>query len=104
MRAHKLLLNGKEVTPERFHQGGKIGGSGIPRVTQTYTSAKPLVSDGIGCMKAQVPEMREAIRAHGIVGAHVRDNGQIEFTSRRARRNVLKMRGLHDNDGGVGDG
>ena len=104
MRKHKLKINGKEVTPAEFHRRKPIGGSGVPMITNTYSTAKPLVSEGVGCMKAQVPAMRDAIRERGIVGAHVRNNGQIEFTSRRARREVMSMRGLHDNQGGFGDG
>jgi len=103
VRKHKLRLNGKEVSAAEFHQGGAVGGGGIPMGTMAYNTAKPLVSEGVGCMKAQVPEMREAIREHGIVGAQVRDSGQIEFTSRRARKETLRMRGLLDNDGCYGD-
>ena len=103
MKKHKLKLNGKFVTPAEFHRDGPIGGPGVASVTNTYSTAKPLVSDGVGVMKAQVSEMREAVRKEGIVGAHVRDNGQIEFTSRNARKRVLAMRGLHDNEGSYGD-
>jgi hypothetical protein len=70
----------------------------------TYREHDPLISDGCGVMKAQVPETREAIQKHGIQGAAVLDNGQIRFTSRRARRDFLRMRGLVDNDGSYGDG
>ena len=54
-------------------------------------------------MKAQVQEAREAIRQHNIPGAAVHDDGKVQFTSRRARRDLLKMRGLHDQDGGYSD-
>jgi uncharacterized membrane protein len=54
--------------------------------------------------KAQVKETRDLIRRHGIQGAAVLNNGQIRFTSRRARREFLRMRGLHDLDGTFGDG
>lgn len=104
MRKHRLKINGKEVTPAEFHRRGPVGGSGVAMITNTYSTANPLVSEGVGCMKSQVQDMREAIRANGIVGAHVRDNGQIEFTSRKARAKVMAMRGLHDNEGGFGDG
>ena len=103
MKTHKLKINGREVTPAEFHRHRRVGGSGTAMVTNTYSTAKPLVSDGLGCMKAQVPEMRQAIADRGIVGAHVLDNGQIEFTSRRARREIGAMRGLHDNDAGYSD-
>lgn len=76
---------------------------GIPMVANTYTEHDPLISDGVGCMKSQVPELRETIRRHGIQGAAVMDNGQVRFTSRKARKQLLKVRGLADADGGYGD-
>lgn len=78
--------------------------SGPPMTANTYSEHDPLISDGCGVMKAQVGEAREEIRRHGIQGAAVLDNGQIRFTSRRARKEFLKMRGLKDNDGGYSDG
>ena len=69
----------------------------------TYSEHDPLISEGCGVMKAQVGETRDAIRLHGIVGASVHDNGQIRFTSRRARKEFLAMRGLHDSQGGYSD-
>jgi hypothetical protein len=103
VREHLLKLNGKWVTPSEFHRGGPVGGVGVAMIANTYSTAKPLVSDGLGVMKAQVSDMRAAIQSKGIVGAHVRDNGQIEFTSRKARKQVADMRGLHDNDGSYGE-
>ena len=104
MRKHKLKLNGKEVTPAEFHRRGKVGGGGIPMVTRTYRDHAPLISDGLGCMKSQVDDMRAAVAKRGIHGVRVLDNGQLEFTSRRGRRDVLEMRGLVDGDGGYSDG
>ena len=106
MKAHKLKINGQEVTEKEFHKNGPVGGSGIPMVTTTYSEAKPLISDALGCMKNQVPEMREAIRAHNIKGVRVLDNGQLEITSRQGRKEVGQMRPipLHDGEGGYGDG
>lgn len=103
MRRHKLKLNGREVTPAEFHRGGPVGGLGVPMISSTYTDANPLVSEGVGCMKSQVGKLRETIKKRGIVGARVRDNGQVEFTSRRARKELLRVRGLIDNEAGYGD-
>jgi hypothetical protein len=104
VKTHKLILNGVEVTPAEFHRGGKIGGGGAAMVSNAYSEAKPLVSDGVGCLKRQVPELRDVIRRHGIRGAKVLQNGQVQFTSRKARARLLAVRGLVDNDGGYGDG
>ena len=76
---------------------------GRPMIANTYTEHDPLISDGCGVMKSQVQETRKAIRHHGIQGAAVLPNGQIRFTSRRARKEFLAMRGLHDNEAGYSD-
>jgi hypothetical protein len=77
--------------------------SGPPMSANTYTEHDPLISEGCGVMKAQVKETREAIRLHGIQGAEVHNNGQVRFTSRRARKEFLRMRALVDNDASYGD-
>jgi hypothetical protein len=98
------VLNGKNVTREEFLAGAP--GDGLkspPRTANTYRGHDPLISDGLGCMKAQVPELRDVIREHGIKGVVVRDSGQLEITSRRGRAELCKVRGLADKDGGFGD-
>ncbi len=71
--------------------------------TVAYSGSSPLMSDGLGCLKSQVPEMREAIRKHNIKGVLVLDSGQLEITSRRGRKELLRMRGKCDGDGGYGE-
>jgi len=96
--------NGRVVTEaelDQFMPRKKLEAPAM--VANTYSEHDPLISEGCGVMKAQVGEMREAIRQHGIQGAAVHDNGQIRFTSRRARKEFLKMRGLRDSDGGYSD-
>lgn len=69
----------------------------------TYTEHDPLISEGCGVMRSQVGEARELVKRHGIQGAAVLDSGQVQFTSRRARNEFLRMRGHRDLDGGYGD-
>jgi hypothetical protein len=100
----EYVLNGKKVSREEFLAGAT--GEGLksrPRTANTYRDHDPLVSDGLGCLRAQVPEMREFIRRHNIKGVVVRDSGQLEITSRRGRRELCRERGLCDADGGYGD-
>ena len=97
----KYIRNGKEVTREEFTKNPKP--IAACRVPNTYRAHDPLLSDGIGCMKSQVGEMREVIRRHNIKGVTVRDSGKLEITSRRGRRELLKVRGLADSDAGYGD-
>lgn len=104
IRKHKLILNGREVTPEEFHRAGPIGGRGVPMARlNTYQDHDPLISEGLGCMKGQVSEMRDEIKKHGIQGVRVRDSGQLEITSRRGRKELCRVRGLADADGGYSD-
>lgn len=100
----RYKINGKYVTKQEWdaHKGVGLGG-GVAMGTVAYSESKPLISDGIGCMKAQVGEMRETIKKHNIKGVRVRDNGQLEITSRRGRKELLRVRGLHDADGGYSD-
>lgn len=98
--------NGKKVTKEELNAvlpPKKNWLDAPPMATDTYSEHDPLISEGCGVMKAQVGETRELIRRHNIQGAAVHDNGQVRFTSRRARKEFLAQRGLLDNDGSYGD-
>ena len=82
---------------------------GPSMTANTYTEHDPLISDSLGCMRHQVPEMRQMIEREGIQGVKVMDNGQLRITSRRGRnammRTLSEIRGvsMHDMDGGYGD-
>ena len=95
-------LNGKVVSRKEF-LAGKPWEQNTPMTSNTYQDHEPLISEGLGCMKAQVPEMRETIKKHNIKGVVVRDNGQLEITSRRGRAELCRVRGLADGDAGYGD-
>lgn len=98
--------NGRTVTQEELEQlmpNKPDWLSGAPMAAHTYTEHNPLVSEGCGVMKSQVGETRDLIKKHSIQGAAVLDSGQVRFTSRRARNEFLRMRGLHDLDGGLND-
>ena len=90
-----MKYNGRVVTEEELDKllpPKKNWLEKPPMTANTYTEHDPLISEGCGVMKAQVSETREAIRLHGIQGAAVHDNGQVRFTSRRARKEFLRMR------------
>lgn len=101
-RKHKLILNGREVTAKEFHRR-RVGGGGIAMVSRAYQDHKPLISEGLGCMRGQVDEMRDELRQHNIRGVRVLDTGQLEITSRQGRRELCRLRSLRDADGGYGD-
>jgi hypothetical protein len=98
--------NGKEVTQEELDKLMPCKADWLeapPMTSDTYSEHDPLISEGCGVMKSQVGEARGMIRQHNIVGAAVHDNGQVRFTSRRARKEFLARRGLVDNDAGYAD-
>lgn len=98
--------NGRVVTKEELDQLLPPKENWLespPMTADTYSEHDPLISEGCGVMKSQVGEAREMIRRHNIVGAAVHDNGQIRFTSRRARKEFLARRGLNDQDAGYSD-
>jgi len=100
------MYKGREVTQEELDKlmPRKANWLEAPSMAaNTYTEHDPLISEGCGVMKSQVGEAREMIRQHNIQGAAVHDNGQIRFTSKGARREFLKRRGLVDIDGGYSD-
>lgn len=102
----KYFLRGKEVTKEEFAAAGSQGDDWLQSqafVPNTYRQHDPLISEGIGCLKSQVPEMRETIKQHNIKGVTVQDSGRLEITSRQGRRELLRVRGRIDADGGYGD-
>jgi len=103
-------VNGKEVTPEEFRQGGKEDWlEAPPMASHAYSEHDPLISEGLGCMKKQVPAMREMLKKEGVQGVEILDNGQARITSRRGRNHLMRVlseiRGYkhHDLDGGYGD-
>ena len=66
--------------------------------------AWPLKSDAAGLHPSQIPEMEEYMRAQGAPTRWDRETGQAIFESRSHRARALKVMGMHDQDGGYGDG
>jgi hypothetical protein len=101
-------INGKSVTKEEWDARRGVGldlsKREVPLGTVAYSESKPLISQSLGCLPRQVPEMRRVLKERGIRGARVLNDGAVELVSRSGRRELSALRGLHDNDGGYGDG
>lgn len=102
--------NGQVVTREEFCAGAREDWlEGAPMTANTYTEHDPLISEALGCMKSQVPDMRKMVKREGIQGVEIMDSGQARITSRRGRNQLMRVlseiRGnqYHDIDGGYGD-
>ena len=106
----KYKINGKTVTKQEWDARPGYGlRGGVPYGTVAYTESKPLLSDGLGCMKSQVPDMRKLVKEEKIQGVRVLDSGRLEITSRSGRKKLMGVlsgiRGCMyvDADGGYGD-
>ena len=104
------VMNGKKVTRDEFCAGGKDDWlTAPPMAANTYTEHDPLISEALGCMKSQVPGMRQLLKDEGVQGVQIMDSGQARITSRRGRNHLMRVlseiRGnqYHDIDGGWGD-
>ena len=112
MRRIRRKYNGREVTKEELDQllPPRKDWLDAPAMTaNTYSEHDPLISDALGVMKSQVPEMRRTLEKEKVQGVAILDNGQARITSRRGRNHLMKllteMRGnnYHDIDAGYGD-
>jgi len=95
--------NGKKLSRAEFLRRRIEGSSGVPVVRQAITSGKPLESLAMSCHRSQVGEYNAFCCKHGITGAYYRSDGTCVLESRQARNQLMKARGLHDNDAGYGD-
>lgn len=74
-----------------------------PMVTISMSEAKPWKSLSAGVMKNQVQDFNDYYKQNGIAGAYHEPDGTLVCESRKARKDVGKLRGIHDNDAGYGD-
>ncbi len=64
---------------------------------------KPVVSDALACHPDEIPEAMARDRQHGITTEYLPD-GRAVLSSRSHRKAMMKSLGMHDNEGGYGDG
>ncbi|MFH1184666.1 MAG: hypothetical protein V1755_06455 [Chloroflexota bacterium] len=94
-------INGRTVSREEFMRGAKGLEGGAPMIAPP--SNWPMVSMAAAVDPSQAAEYNEFYKQNGITGARHRPDGMLELDTRGARREMLRARGLHDNDGGFGD-
>lgn len=102
-------VDGKEVTKEEYDSLMEEARSGIPKVKggkpgdSLVAWKRPIESMAAQCHPKQVEEYRESLHKKGIC-VDVTPDGKPVFTNSRQRKKFLKSQGLHDNNGGYGDG
>ncbi len=99
-------INGKTVSRRAFLK--KRGKLGVPACPQTFSEARPFVSESSGVLPNQVPEARALIEERGLVGVEVLPSGRVRCSCRgkagkSGRNGWMDLRGKTDQDGGLGD-
>lgn len=74
------------------------------RIEQRGCAAWPMKSDSAGVNPSQIAEFSEKASKMGVPTQFDSKTGQAIFTSRGHRARYMKLRGLHDRQGGYGDG
>jgi len=106
----KYKINGEIVTKEEWdaRKGCGLRQGEAPMGTVAYSEDSPWLGDGPGYLPNQVQEARQKVekakRDGRLRGINILDDGRVRITSRQGRAEFLHFRGLHDNDGGYGDG
>jgi hypothetical protein len=102
------FLNGKEVgrkeyerdyPPERFR--GTTGAAPLP---DTPGAWRNFFSDALAVHPKQIKRAEEDARARGVPTEFEPESGRPQFRDRDHRRRYMKAYGVHDNNGGYGDG
>lgn len=75
----------------------------VPRIGLSISAVNPLKSIGLGCHPSQVSEFNQWYQDSGVSCAHHEPDGTCVIESRKSRNQVLKLRGLRDNDACYGD-
>ena len=95
-------VDGKQITRAKFNKMFPWRGACSP---ETITAWKrPLRSDALGVGTKDIPAWMEIYRKAGITGiSHDPKDGTAILYGRASRRDVMKLRGVHDRNGGYGD-
>jgi hypothetical protein len=115
MSAIPYIRNGVEVTREEFDRTIRKAPSRrkrkknrkFPNIASAYGEGKPWRSLSISCHPDQIPERNALLKARNITGAYYDPAQPIDnfvATSQKGRREAMKLFGVHDADGGYGDG
>lgn len=81
----------RDITAEHTRQSGGC-------------AAWPMKSDAAGVHPSQVEDFSEKSAKMGVPTDFDKNTGQAIFTSRKHRAQYLKAMGIHDRNGGYGDG
>lgn len=99
-----ILDDGREARRDYAAEDERDGRERVERESRTGNPWRNFSSVGLACHPSQAKQFTEDARAAGLTGVHYDEKGRARFSSRGQRKKALKIAGLHDNDGGYGDG
>lgn len=94
------FLDGKEVTREEYEKVYPPP-EGVPMAGGW---SRPLLSDALAVHPSQVAEANARNARRGCSVTYDPKDGRAVIPDRAERRKLLKIEGMHDRDGGYGDG
>lgn len=100
----EYFIEGKKVSKKKFDEIVRSKPIGVPMLAGNTPSAWPMRSDALAIHPSQIPAVMERNKRHGVGGVdYDPKDGTAIIADRGARRKLMEVDGVHDNEGGFGD-
>lgn len=99
--ASEHFIDGVPATQEEVDAAFPSKPIGLPLLAQT-SSCWPMKSDALAVHPKQIEQVRARNKKHGLNIEYAPDGRPI-LQDRGMRRDLMKIEGVHDNNGGYGD-
>ena len=98
------FVDGKEVSREEFDRifAPKEGYLDEPPAGPS-PSGWPMLSDALAVHPKQIQEVMDRNARHGLHVEYNTEDGRALLADRGQRRDLMRLEGFHDNEGGYGD-
>lgn len=95
-------VDGKECTREEYDAFSTVKPMGVPMLGGNTSACWPMKSDALAVHPEQIAEAMANDRKHGIATEYDPEDGRLILKDQAQKRDILKARQLHDNNGGYG--
>jgi hypothetical protein len=100
-------VEGREVSEDEYRArtGSNLQSlfTGGPPMIGNTPSCWPMESEALAIHPSQIKEATERNKRNGITGVSYAPDGTAILADRGARRDLMRLEGLHDRNGGYGD-
>ncbi len=100
-KPNRYIIDGKEVTKAEWDEAFPPR-LGVPAIGGNSSSGWPMVSEALAVNPKQIKKVMERNRKHNL---HINYDieGRPVLQDRGQRRDLMRIEGAHDQDGGYGD-